>query len=152
MVSTSISNETKILNVNVDSKDPETANELAQVVSEKSVVYIAEIIEGSSMKTIDYPELSKGVYSPSYIRISLLGALAVFLIVLLIICIKQFLNDKIQSENELAERYDLPIVGLIPDLIDADKNRGNYYSYHSYYKHDHEDEEKGSEQGKYDIN
>lgn len=88
MVSTSISNETKILNVNVDSKDPETANELAQVVSEKSVVYIAEIIEGSSMKIIDYPELPKGVYSPSYIRISLLGALAVFLIVLLIICIK----------------------------------------------------------------
>lgn len=90
------------------------------------------------MKIIDYPEVPGGVYSPSYSRFALIGALAGFLISALIICIMQYFNDRIQDEVELAEHYTLAIIGVIPDILNADKNKGNYYSYYGHSSGNHE--------------
>ena len=145
IVTTSISNETEIITVNVDTKSPELSYELAEAVRKNALDYTAEIIEGSSMKIIDYPEVPSGIYSPSYTRYALIGALAGFVITALIICIKQYFNDRIQDENELAEHYNLAVVGVIPDLVNADKSKGYYYSY---YGSSSETEKKAFEQGK----
>ena len=140
MVSTSISNETEIITVSVDTGSPELSYKLAEAVREYALAYTAEIIEGSSMKIIDYPEVRTGIYSPSYSRFALIGALAGFLISALIMCIMQYFNDRIQDEVELAEHYTLAIVGVIPDMINADKKKGSYYSY---YGHSSDDDENG---------
>lgn len=138
MISTSISNETEIITVSADTGEPELSYKLADAVREYSLAYTAEIIEGSSMKIIDYPEVPGGIYSPSYSRFAIIGALAGFLISALIICIRQYFNDRIQDEVELAEHYTLAIIGVIPDILNADKNKGNYYSYYGHSSDNHE--------------
>lgn len=50
---------------------------------------------------------------------------------MLIICIRQLYNDKIMDEKDIAEYFsDLAILGVIPDLTDAEKSKGNHYSYY----------------------
>lgn len=131
MVSTTISNETEIISVNVDTTSPELSYRLASAVVFNSLKYMPTIVEGSSMKIIDAPYYPTGIYSPSYIKLTIVGALAGFLITALIICIRQLLNDKVQTESELSEHYTIPVVGVIPDMINESKNKEGYYYYRS---------------------
>ncbi len=142
MVSTSISNETEIITVSVVSTDPVLSFNLAEAVRDTSLKEVTNIIEGSSMKIIDHPEIPTGIYRPNYMRLTLFGALAGFFITILIICIRQYFNDKVLDENELEERYTIPVVGIIPDMINTDKGKGSYYYYYGH----SDDKDKASEE------
>jgi capsular polysaccharide biosynthesis protein len=83
------------------------------------------------MKIVDYPEVPTDIYSPNYLRFAAMGAFLGFFISVLIICIRQLYNDKIMDEKDIAEYFsDLAILGVIPDLTDAEKSKGNHYSYY----------------------
>ena len=61
---------------------------------------------------------------------------------LLFFCIREFFSDKVLDENQVAERYThLAIVGVIPDVNNADKNSGYHYNY---YGHTSDGEDKES--------
>ena len=131
-VSVVISSETEIIAVYVEDSNPETAYRLAQEVMNSSVAYATQIVEGSSMKIIDLPELPGSVYKPSYTRLTMIGALAGMILIIAIICIRQIFNDKVRSEADLESRYSIPIVGVIPDMININKLKGKegYYAYY----------------------
>ena len=141
-VSTSISKETEILTVSVVSSDPETSYRLAKAISENSPDQISKIVDGSSMSVIDKPTYPEKNYKPDYVKLTLLGTLVGFAATVLIICIKQFFNDKVMSEEDLTEHYNIPIVGVIPDMLSVSKSKGDYY----YYKTP--DEQTGKKNGK----
>ena len=50
-----------------------------------------------------------------------------WLAIVLIICFRQYFNDKVQSETELSEHYNIPIMGTIPDMNVAEKGSSDYY-------------------------
>ncbi len=127
MVKTSIGSETEIISVSVDAKSPSVAYELATAISSEALPVTGEIVEGSSMKIIDVPEMPKGIYQPNYLKLGIFGAMFAFAIVVLIICFRQYFNDKVQSETELSEHYNIPIMGTIPDMNVAEKGSSDYY-------------------------
>lgn len=127
MVKTEISDETGIITVNVDSLNPSEAYKFATNIKDNALRYTAEIVEGSTMRIIDDPVISTAPYGPNYFRYALLAAVGAFLLSVLVICIIRILNDKIAGEEEFAERYDIPVVGVIPDVINVGKNKMNYY-------------------------
>ena len=130
LVSTSVNNETGIITVNVDTDSPQKSYDLAMAIEHTTLIYTANIVDGSSMKIIDHPFLPTSIYKPNYIKLSMLGAVAGMLLIVIVICIRQFFNDKVTSEEELEDRYSIPIVGVIPDMINVDKhNKGGYYYY-----------------------
>ena len=61
--------------------------------------------------------------------LTLLGTLIGFAVTVLIICIRQFFNDKVMSEEDLTEHYNIPVVGVIPDMLSVTKSKGDYYYY-----------------------
>lgn len=129
MVSTTINDQTGIITVNVDTHSKELSYDLAQKIEKHSLQYTAKVIEGSAMKIIDHPFIPEGIFRPEYLKISILVALACALLTMLVICIRQFFNDKVHSDSDLAEHYTIPIVGVIPDIINAGKSSGDYYYY-----------------------
>ena len=130
MVSTEVSKKSEIITVYVVSQDPEEAFRLASAVERKALEYTEKIVEGSSMKIIDDPVYSNSVFRPNYLKRSLVGALVGLFLTVLIICIRQITNDTIRDENEFSQRYAIPIVGVIPDMLNVDKNKGGYYYYY----------------------
>lgn len=145
MVSVSISSETEIITINVDTNDPVLSLQLAEAIRDTSLKYTAEIVEASSMKIVDNPEMPTGISSPNYTRLALLGAVLGFILTVLIICIRQYFNDRIMSETDLEERYTLPVVGIIPDMMNTDKGKGGYYYYYGHSdSNDGKDTEKGA--------
>lgn len=127
MVTTEIQNETEIITVYAVHKDPQKAYSMAREIANIAPGYMADIIEGSSMKVIDYPVYSNNRFKPSYSRYAILGFLVGFLIVAIIVIIRYLMNDTISSESEVEERFGLPVLGVIPDLASSGKDTGYYY-------------------------
>lgn len=136
MVSTYIEDQTEIITVYVESTSPTQAFELAKSISVISPKYVSEIVEGSSMKIIDNPEMPNVKYKPSYFKSTLLGALFGMLVAIIFITVKFYTDDRIKNEKSLEPRYSIPVIGVIPDIDSLHKNGSNYYSYEYYEKED----------------
>lgn len=128
-VSTEVKDDTEIISVYVVDTDPEFAYEYAQAIAKIAPQYMAQIVEGSSMKIIDYPEFSDKVFKPNYMRFALVGFLIGAVIVMIIIVIRYFLDDTVKSENDIESRLSIPILGVIPDISKASDSRSGYYYY-----------------------
>ena len=129
MVSTDIKNDTEIISVNVVDGSPQKAYDLACAIADFAPSYLSGIVEGSSMKIIDVPVYSEQRYKPSYTKYALFGFLAGVLLILVIYVIKYFSDDTVKSEGDIEARFDVPILGVIPDLTKSGDKKSDYYAY-----------------------
>lgn len=126
MVDTSAVDSTQLIKVSVTMPDPEMAQQVAKAISEVAAEYITQIVEGSSMRVVDDPVVPKNIYSPSYSRNALLGVLLGLVLCAGVIVLKEMLDDKVKDSATLTSRYNLPLIGTIPDITAAEKIGDNY--------------------------
>ena len=106
------------------------ANAIAQVLPEK----IAAVVEGSSVRVVDYAVENSKRVGPSYRNYVLVGMAIGVLLSATIIVILDLLDNSIQSEEYLEEAYEeIPLLAVIPDA--ADHRAYGYYKgyYRGYY-------------------
>ena len=128
-VSAEVKDDTEIISIYVVDTDPQFAYEYAQAIAKTSPAYMAQIVEGSSMKIIDLPEYSEKHYKPSYLKIGLIGFLIGALLVIIFIVVRYFMDDTIKNESEIESKFALPILGVIPDITKASNKSSDYYYY-----------------------
>ena len=73
------------------------------------------------------------IASPSYTRNTALGMLVGLVVIAAIICLREIFDEKLHSEDDITQRYQLPILAVIPDLA---------YSGAGAYRSDYEPAEK----------
>lgn len=132
MVSTEIKDETELISVYVVNHDPQTAYDLANAIAKTAPSYMAEIVEGSSMKIVDYPVYSQKRFRPNYLKYAILGFLFGAFVVAVILIVRYFKDDTVRSEDEIEHRFGLPILGVLPDTSSASKGSGDYYYSYGY--------------------
>ena len=95
-----------------------SAGDLAasQSLVDTYTVIFADIVEGSSVKIVDYAIVPAEIASPSYTRNTALGMLAGLVVIAAIICLREIFDEKLHSEDDITQRYQLPILAVIPDL------------------------------------
>ena len=128
-VSTQIKENTEIITVYVVSTNPEYAYDMATAIAKIAPKYMANIVDGSSMKIIDYPEMPQDRYKPNYKMYAIIGFLAGALLVVIIIIIRFMTDDKVKSDSEVEAHFSLPILGVIPDISTISKHGSGYYEY-----------------------
>lgn len=129
-VTASVQGETEVISVYVENRDPQTAYVLANAIANTAPTYMSDIVEGSSMKIIDYPMYSDTRYKPNYIHYALLGFLVGALLVAIKVIIDTLRDNKVKSEHEIEERFSIPVLGVIPDVLQSsEKNSKGYYAY-----------------------
>ena len=129
MVSTEIKDETELISVYVVNENPQLAYDLANAIAKTAPSYMADIVEGSSMKIVDYPVFSQVRYQPSYMKYALLGFAFGFLLIVVIVLIRYFKDDTVRGEDDVEQRFGLPILGVLPDNTSSSRNKDGYYSY-----------------------
>ena len=118
------------MSIRVEHQDPETAYILANAIANTAPAYMSEIVVGSSMKIIDYPMYSDKRYKPNYIRYSLLGFLLGAVLVIIKVIVSTLTDDKVKSVQDIEDRFSLPILGVIPDVLESTDEKGKgYYAY-----------------------
>ena len=127
IVSTS-SNNTEIMKVTVTTDDPYVSSKIANTIATVLPIRISEIIDGASMEVVDsaVPNLLK--VAPSLTRYTAVGFLIGVFLSVLLMSIYILLDDKIYDEEYILEKYDYPILGKVPNLLNANNKSYSYYS------------------------
>ena len=129
---------TAAFNVRVRSSSPLEAERIANTIAEVLPERIAEIVDGSSVRIVDYAIVPAHRSAPSYTKYTMLGGLAGALLAAAIVVIRFLINEQndqvIHSADELRRLFpEIPVLASIPDMRLSQK-KGYYYS--SYYKAD----------------
>lgn len=134
MVSASQVEDTEIFKVYVTSADPVEAATVANAIAQTAPDVIANFVEGSSTKIIDYAKVPTGRFAPSYkdnvIKGFGIGALAA----VALLTLYSLLDVRIKTESDLTDLFNIPVLGQIPDL-DQSASGENHYAYRKYTKY-----------------
>ena len=132
MTSTSILSNTEIIQVYVTSPNPSVSRALAEAIAQVSQEQIASIVDGSSMRIIDEPQLPADIYAPNYLKNAVIGAALGFLLAVAVIVLREIMDDRVKDEESLESRFGIAILGSVPNTASAARAGSNYYYYGGY--------------------
>ncbi|MBR3289463.1 MAG: hypothetical protein IKI63_01645 [Clostridia bacterium] len=122
-------NGTEIFQVTVTSTDPEEAaliaNTIAAVLPEK----IADIMDGSLVRVVDYAVVNNAKISPNTTRYATIGIIVGAVACAALLVLIDFFDDVIRGEEDLRQVLDVPILAAIPNLLNSNNSRSYGYGY-----------------------
>ena len=135
MVSAKGINSTGAFEVTITSTSPSEAELIANTIAKLLPDRIAEIVDGSSVRIVDYAIIPSHRSGPSMVKNTAIGILAGGFLAGAVVTIRFLMDDKsklmIKSADELREMYpDIPVLAMIPDMRVSEKKNGYYSSYY----------------------
>ena len=127
MISASPVNSTEIFEIVVTGPNPREAEKIANTIAEILPEKISDIVEGSSVRIVDYAVVPSQKSSPSITRYAGIGLLLGALLSCGILILRELLDEQIRGEDYLRQNYDLPVLAAIPDLRSAASSGAAYY-------------------------
>lgn len=120
-----------IFSVSVESSGPMEAEKIANTIAKILPDRIAEIVDGASVRIVDYAIVPAHRSSPSYAKNTLTGMLVGFLLSAGFVAMKDIFltqaDNIIRSSDDLRRLYpEIPLLAVIPDMRKASKS--GYYS------------------------
>lgn len=132
MITAAQMNQTEVFALYVTAPDPQEAARIANVMADVVPKVLSSIIEGSSARVIDYARVPKTMFSPSYSRNALVGALVGLVLALGYLTLDFLMDVRIKDEEELEGLLEYPVLGQIPDFAYVGRGRkksGKGYGY-----------------------
>ena len=138
--------ETEIFEVVITHAKPAVAQKIAQAVMEVVEQEAPNIVEGSSVKPIDYPKAATSPSSPSKATNTAYGMLIGAVLAVAFVVLQTLLDVRVKGEEDLALLSNAPVLGLIPDLMMDSKEHYGYSGYH-YSGYGYRSSDKSSKNG-----
>lgn len=126
MLTTAPVNSTEVFSIGVTSEEPEEAERIANTIVEVLPDRISDIVDGSSVRVVDYAVVPSVKASPDVKKFTLIGILAGIAIACMAVIIQMLRDTVIHSEEYLIENYEIPVLAVIPDLSSGSGE--GYYS------------------------
>lgn len=135
MISTSTVEKTGAFKVTVTSHDPAEVELIANCIARILPDRIAEIVDGTSVRIVDYAIIPSRRSGPSIVKNTILGVLIGGVLSAAWIVVKHLLTDTsrmmIQSVDDLRDMYpDIMVLATVPDVRQSEKKSGYYSSYY----------------------
>jgi len=128
MITAESVSSTEVFEVVITDTDPYRAEKIANTIAGILPEKISYIVEGSSVKIVDFAVVPAAKSSPSLTKNTLYGALIGFLLCAGIIIFLELSDTIIRDDNYLTTNYeDIPLLAIIPDM-DSKANNNDYYS------------------------
>lgn len=133
MVSVARRNQNTLsIDITVRSGSIKEAQDVANAIADYSRTYILKYIPQSKTEVLDRARASSKVY-PQTSLITAAGALIGAILAYVLVFIIDMLNQTIRGEEEFAGKYDIPLLGSVPDFENVEVI-GSYKRYQSSYK------------------
>lgn len=128
MIEAGAVNSTEVFSISVTSASPEEAEKIANTIAELLPNRIADIVEGSSVRIVDYAVVPSKKTSPSLSKNTMLGAVLGFMLSCGVFTVLYLLDDVVHNEDYIRVTFDLPLLAVVPDLTEKN-SKSNYYYY-----------------------
>lgn len=122
MISASAENNTEIFGVTVTSDDPAEAKLIANTIAKVLPDKVESIVDGASMRIVDYAVTPTTKSSPSVMKYTAIGMLLGLVISAAAIIVDDMLDDTIHDIEYIRTTYpNIPLLASIPDLLDGEE-------------------------------
>lgn len=108
--------DTPILKISVSDHDPEEAAKIVNEIAKVAPDAIMNLVEGSSVKVVDFSRVPTGISYPSYKKVAVIGCVLGAGLTLAIIVLLVLFNSYIEGEEDITKLFDAPVIGKIPDF------------------------------------
>ncbi len=126
MVSAEAVNDTDVFSITVTSSDPEEAELIADTIVDILPDRISDIVDGSSVRIVDHAILPTTRSSPSHTRNAIIGMMLGLVLSAAVIIIIDLMDTSVRGEEYLTQKYDIPVLAVIPDSNNSKKPYGKY--------------------------
>ena len=109
-------NETEILEIKYADLSPEKAQAILQLILDNAQREINRIISGCQVNVVDNASLPTTTSSPNIKQNTFIGIFVGVVLGIAIIFIRELLDTRIKDEDDLKNRYNIPVLGVIPNL------------------------------------
>ena len=130
MISSGAISNTEVFNIDVTSNDPAEAELIANTIAKVLPDRISGIVDGSSVRIVDYAVKPSAKAGPSITKYSALGFILGCVLACGWITFKELTDTLIREEDQLLDAYpDIPVLAVIPDVNpQMEKNKYKYAS------------------------
>ena len=109
-------NETEILEIKYSDLSPEKAQAILQLILDNAQREINRIISGCQVNVVDNASLPTTTSSPNVKQNTFIGIFVGVVLGIAVIFIRELLDTRIKDEDDLKNRYNIPVLGVIPNL------------------------------------
>lgn len=128
MISVSIIENTEILEVRVTGLDPALTNTVAASVLYNAQTRLASILDVGHIEIIEDASFNANPIGPNKKVNTLVGMVLGAILVAAFVVLREVTNTTISSELDIENFFDIPVIGLIPDLHEATFDDENNYT------------------------
>lgn len=134
MVTTVMPEKASMIEVSVSANDPETAKYFAEAIAKHAIRRGQAIEKRSTMTLVDPPQVPSAPYAPNTFSNVALAAVVGGVLSYVLFVIVDLVNDRVMDSDDLENRYEVVVVGRIPDMATTSREyRYRYkYSYRRY--------------------
>ena len=124
-ISVSSVNSTQVVKITMTHPNADFAQKVVAKLIEVAPPILADKVEAGSVKVISASTISNSgkPVSPNLRRNALIGALAGMVLVLLIIFLKEMLNNTFKTEDDILNTLNVPLIGIIPEVDGKEFNK-----------------------------
>ena len=126
MISAASVNSTEVFYIEVTSPDPKEAELLANTIAQVLPEKISSVVEGSSVRIVDYAVESAKKDSPNVALNVIISVLLGIVLACGTIVVGELMDKQIHDADYLLQVYDIPVLAVIPDLL-ATNSKNDYY-------------------------
>lgn len=135
MISAKGVSSTSAFEVTVTSTNPAEAELIANTIAKILPDRISEIVDGTSVRIVDYAVIPSHRAGPNLMKNTLIGILAGAVLCAAVVVVRFLLDDRskamIQSADDLRAFYpDIMLLASIPDMRVSEKKNSYYSSYY----------------------
>ena len=144
MISSQALNGTEVFQVTVTNTNYKHAATIANSIAEVLPDKIAAVVDGSSVRVVDYAIENPNPVGPNYERYLFLGALIGFALCAIVLVVADLMDTTIKSEDYLSRAHgNLPVLAVVPGAESA--KSGYYKGYYEYSQKSESDNKSGGE-------
>ena len=115
MISLSVVNNTRIIQINVTSTDNEEAMNIANALAEKGVKELPKVMETPEPHIAEYAIVPVNKSSPSLTKNTMIGALLGLLLMLAIFTIRFLMDDTFKTAEDIEREFGVMPLTVIPE-------------------------------------
>lgn len=116
MLSMNALNNTEILKISVTSENPNHTAKIVNSILEHADDEIIRIVKAGSVEVIDTGKIPVKPVSPNVPLNTVSGAILGGVISMLIIILIHIMDVSVRGEEDVTEKYDIPVLGVIPTI------------------------------------
>lgn len=116
MISVTIPTDTRVISITVTNHDPQQAKDLANSIREVASEKIKSVTKVQDVTPLEKAQLPSKPSSPNIKRNTMIGMLIGGLFTIVIIVIKEVLDDRVKRPEDVEEVLGMTLLGIVPNV------------------------------------